>query len=93
MGYIFRGGFGQAVARRGAALTCLTASSPRPAYAHRLPLSISIACGEEGYEVGRSAAVIASFGARHISSEGDMLAVQDDCGFGRTHLCFLGFVA
>ena len=73
MGYIFRGGFGQAVARRGAALTCLTASSPRPAYAHRLPLSISIACGEEGYEVGRSAAVIASFGARHISSEGDML--------------------
>ena len=90
---IFRGGFGQAVARRGAALTCLTASSPRPAYAHRLPLSISIACGEEGYEVGRSAAVIASFGARHISSEGDMLAVQDDCGFGRTHFCFLGFVA
>ena len=93
MGYIFRAGFGQAVARRGAALTYPTASSPRPACDHRSPLSISIVCGEEGYEVGRSAAVIASFGARHISSEGDMLAVQDDCGFGRTHLCFLGFVA
>ena len=77
---IFRGGFGQAVARRGAALTCLTASSPRPAYAHRLPLSISIACGEEGYEVERSAAVIASFGARHISSEGDMLRCRMTVG-------------
>ena len=93
MGYHLSGRLWAGCRPAGAALTCLTASSPRPAYAHRLPLSISIACGEEGYEVGRSAAVIASFGARHISSEGDMLAVQDDCGFGRTHLCFLGFVA